>query len=66
MVVLDVWAGLFQADRRDMIGHAHVRVARGKAVYWVGLGVDWDFWGEWQDGRVHLWCGTGDGLEYGG
>ena len=54
----DVWAGLFRADGRDMIEHAHVRVARGKAVYWVGLGVDWGFWGEQQDGRVHLWCGT--------
>ena len=41
-----------------MIEHAHVRVERGKSVYWVGLGVDWGFWGERQDGRVHLWCRT--------
>ena len=25
----DVWAGLFRAERRDRIGHAHVRGARG-------------------------------------
>lgn len=68
--VPDVWAGLVRVGREEMVEHAHVHVERGKSVFWVRLGVDWDFSrraaGQAGPSLVRDGAWSSDGLGYGG